>query len=113
MVRWLAAFDSFALAAEAAEVWTYAAAKSHLRVCMQIACEKLQVLLLAPSCSCLVCQAVLQPKAVDISLHSITTTYVVESGPFVPPGVCLQRRTYSNVNSHCKCMQVIPTSTSF
>ena len=45
MVRWLAAFDSFALAAEAAEVWTYAAAKSHLRVCMQIACEKFQVLL--------------------------------------------------------------------
>ena len=36
MVRWVASYQYFAIAAEAAEVWTFAAAIAHLRICLQI-----------------------------------------------------------------------------
>lgn len=36
MVRWMASYQYFAIAAEAAEVWTFAAAMAHLRICLQI-----------------------------------------------------------------------------
>ena len=41
MMKWMVAFELYALAAEAAEVWTYTSAKAHLRICQQIACEQL------------------------------------------------------------------------
>jgi len=39
MIKWMAAFDGHALAADACGIWSYAAAKAHLRICMQVACE--------------------------------------------------------------------------
>jgi len=36
MVRWMASYQYFAIAAEAAEVWTFASAMAHLRICLQI-----------------------------------------------------------------------------
>jgi hypothetical protein len=37
MVRWIAAYMNFAIAADAAEVWPYCSAMAHLKVCLQVA----------------------------------------------------------------------------
>lgn len=39
MVQWTLAFESFALAAHACEMWTYTATRAHLRICLQVAAE--------------------------------------------------------------------------
>ena len=38
-VAWTAGFQDFALAADAAEMWSFVASYTHLRHCMRIACE--------------------------------------------------------------------------
>ena len=89
MMKWMVAFEMYALAAEAAEVWTYTSAKAHLRICQQIACE-----LLSSSCrrlalrvAAFAAEVVRQMRKGAISSLRCTMSFAAKSGMSVRPGV--------------------------
>ena len=88
-MKWVAAFVLYALAAEAAEVWTYTSAKAHLRICQQIACEQLSSSCrrLALRVAAFVAEAVRQQKEGAINSLRCTMRLAARNGLSVRPGV--------------------------
>ena len=89
MVRWMASYQYFAIAAEAAEVWIFVAAMAHLRICLQIGgtCFVSPPLVWKARCDLCVFQSALQQKVGVMPLPKFIMRFAGKSGPSVHTGV--------------------------